>query len=234
MGLFDVVDDTVMLNQTVISELVKHRGELLKNKFGVKVFVYLMMGRNPCVITPDTIELLKQGDGNENSKKEPELRRKELRTIVQQPLIDALCENLEELFQDAEISVAVGEIVIAADDDLQRKIMTHVVKHLQTPYETNAEKHFVESNHGNFFLKKLLSYDRHREETVFGRVLMENSDEAAVRSWWKCNRGAFLCIRLLEMKDDKVKSWAHRILLQDKAAIKREKSKGAEILLEKL
>lgn len=234
MGLFDVVDDTVMLNQTVISELVRNRHEILKNKFGSKVLLYLMVGRNPCVITPDTIELLKKGDGNENSKKEAELRRKELRTIIQQPLIDAVCENFEDIFQEGEVSVAVGEMIVAADEDFQKKSLLRVVEHLRTPYEKSVENHLIESNHGHFFLKKLLSYDKYREKSIFARILMENSDEAVLRSWWQCNRGAFLCVRLLEVKDEDVKSWALGLLSKDKAAIKAEKSKGAEILFEKL
>ncbi|XP_003742321.1 pumilio homolog 3 [Galendromus occidentalis] len=234
MGLFDAVDDTVMLNQNIISELVKNRNELVKHKFGVKVFAYLMMGRNPCVITPDTIELLKQGDGNEDSKKDPELRRKELRAIVQQPLIDAICENFEELFGEGEVSVAVGEIMIAADEDFRRKAFLRVVEHLQVPYEKNAENHFIESNHGHFLLKKLLSSNKLEGKSFFARILMENLREDALRSWWKCNRGAFLSVRLLEVKDEEVKSWAQSLLSKDKAGIKKEKSKGAEILLEKL
>lgn len=234
MGLFDAVDDTVMLNQSIIVELMKNCADLLKDKFGSKVLVYLMVGRDPHTISPDTIELLKQGDKNESSKKEPEIRRRELRRLAQQPLIETICDHLEELIDAGETSVAVRDIILAMEQELRLKAMSRVVNLLKKPYEKDTN-HIIESKHGNFFIKKLLLNDKNKDKAELSLLVKEELGADVIRSWWKCNRGAFLCISLIEVKDPEVQEWAKNVLAKDKCEIAQQKdSKGAEILLQKL
>ncbi|OQR78692.1 pumilio protein-like [Tropilaelaps mercedesae] len=235
MGLLDVVDDTVMLNQTVISELMKNRDFLLKDKFGLKVLAYLIVGRDPRVINPETIDLLKRGDGNKNSKKDPEIRRKELRQLVQKTLIESICDNLEELITAGETSVVVRDIILSADAEFRINAMSRVLDLLKTPYEKGIEDHIIERRQGHFFIKKLLISDREKDKAEFSRLVMNQLGESVIRSWWKCNRGAFLCVSLIEAKDIDVKNWAKNALTKDRPEIAKQKnSKGAEILLERL
>lgn len=237
MGLFDVVDDTVMLKQMIITELMKNHADLLKDKFGSKVLVYLMVGRDPHVITPDTIELLKQGDGNDNSKKAADVRRRELRSFVQQTLIATICEKIDDFISTGETSVAVRDIILAAEPEIRGRALLSVVKLLETPYERDITDvhHLIENKHGNFFLKKLLLHEKDNDKAEFARLIMNQLGENIVRSWWKCNRGAFLCVHLVEVKDELVATWAKDIFTKDKSEIaKLTDSKGAEILLGKL
>ena len=46
----------------------------------------LQVGRNKTYFHPDVLSNLGQGDGNPNSKKEPEIRRKELADNLTEPL----------------------------------------------------------------------------------------------------------------------------------------------------
>ena len=57
--------------------------DVATSKFGLRVLHYLVLQRNPRIFNKELVELLKLGDSNLHSKKEPEIRRLELLKYVE-------------------------------------------------------------------------------------------------------------------------------------------------------
>ncbi|GFQ81205.1 pumilio homolog 3 [Trichonephila clavata] len=91
LALFDCLDDTVLIEKHIIKELVSHLLELSQNIHGKKVLSYLLNPRDPHYIHPDVINILKQGDGNQTSKK---ILKFEVQIILQHTV-----GNRKEAFQ---------------------------------------------------------------------------------------------------------------------------------------
>ncbi|KAK7896051.1 hypothetical protein WMY93_021376 [Mugilogobius chulae] len=99
-GHLDCVDDTKLVKQAVLSELLSSLSEVLGNKYGKKVMAYLLNPRDPAHLLPETIQLLQKGDGNQHSKKEASIRRRELLEVVSPPLLQHLCDNAAKMATD--------------------------------------------------------------------------------------------------------------------------------------
>jgi hypothetical protein len=64
MGLFDCVDDTVLVRKSIVAPLCEEIDKVSADKFGAKVLLYALCPRSSKYCAPDVIALLKQGDGN--------------------------------------------------------------------------------------------------------------------------------------------------------------------------
>src|SRR5690348_9718493 len=62
LRMFDVVDDTVLMSKAILAEIVKEMEDIAKDKYGRRVILYLLAGRSPKYISPQSIELLAKGD----------------------------------------------------------------------------------------------------------------------------------------------------------------------------
>lgn len=95
LTIFSCVDDTVLVNKLVISELVKSLQEsplLLLQKYGSRVLLYLLANRSRRYISNDCINELVRDDEivKETSKKNASARHDELVKYAIQPVIDGL------------------------------------------------------------------------------------------------------------------------------------------------
>jgi pumilio family protein 6 len=86
--LFECVDDTVLLNKAIISELVKDGlgpeesfCSLLRHKYASRVVLFLLMGRQKKYLPSHVYEELTHNDSirSKTTKKDQSLREKELR-----------------------------------------------------------------------------------------------------------------------------------------------------------
>ncbi|KAI4816938.1 hypothetical protein KUCAC02_009238 [Chaenocephalus aceratus] len=82
LAMFDCVDDTKLVKQAVLSEVLLSLDEVIGNKYGKKVLLYLLTPRDPAHLLPEIIKVLARGDGNTHSKKDMAVRRKELLEVV--------------------------------------------------------------------------------------------------------------------------------------------------------
>merc|ERR1712025_473291 len=94
MGIFDTVDDTKLVGKAIIGELLENVDTIMEDKYGLRVIKYLMASRDKTYTYPDVIQLLEKGDGNEHSKKDPAVRRKELREAAAGQLVKWLKKRL--------------------------------------------------------------------------------------------------------------------------------------------
>uniref|UniRef100_A0A3Q2FKK8 Pumilio RNA-binding family member 3 n=1 Tax=Cyprinodon variegatus TaxID=28743 RepID=A0A3Q2FKK8_CYPVA len=153
--------------------------EVLGNKHGKKVLLYLLSPRDPAHMLPEIARELEQGDGNAHSKKDMATRRKELLEAVSPALLDYLCANAATMVKDKATSVTISDILASACGDL-RPAMTAVAQLANqelVPGGVDGELHMAEHAAGHLVLKWLIEQDA---------VLAEAGREggASAGFWW--------------------------------------------------
>ncbi|KAG0325048.1 hypothetical protein BG000_001957 [Podila horticola] len=99
LRMFDVVDDTVLMSKAILTEIVKEMEDIAKDKFGRRVILYLLAGRSPKYISPQSIELLAKGDlvRANTSKKDAAVRSAELLGYISPALISMIASKTRSL-----------------------------------------------------------------------------------------------------------------------------------------
>ncbi|MED6252584.1 hypothetical protein ATANTOWER_013913 [Ataeniobius toweri] len=211
LAIFDCVDDTKLVKQAVLSEILSTLPEVIGNKCSKKVLLYLLSPRDPAHMLPEIVKELEQGDGNAHSKKDMATRRRELLEAVSPALLEYLCENAATMLANQEL----------------------------VPGGIKGELHMAEHPAGDLVLKWLIEQDAMlaeagREER-FSRILVDTVGTETMKSWVRVNRGVMVLCSLLNSSERSVAAEVKEEL----AAISSElhgikDNKGAEILLENL
>uniref|UniRef100_A0A1A8RG95 KIAA0020 n=1 Tax=Nothobranchius rachovii TaxID=451742 RepID=A0A1A8RG95_9TELE len=241
LAIFDCVDDTKLVRQTVLSEILSSLDEVIGNKYGKKVLLYLLSPRDPAHLLPEIIKLMEQGDGNPNSKKDAATRRQELLEAVSPPLLQYLCDHAGTMATDKAASVTISDILASACGDL-RPAMTAVAQlanHALVPGGVKGQLHLAEHPAGHLVLKWLIEQDvmlaeAGREER-FGRILVDTVTTELMKTWVKANRGAMVLCSLLNSCDRSVAAEVKEALQSIRTQLSRITDiKGVEVLLENL
>ncbi|EDO42548.1 predicted protein [Nematostella vectensis] len=240
LSLFDVVDDTVLVKKIIFPEIIANLKDIAQDTYGRKVLLYLLMPRASTHFHPDIVELLKKGDNNQYSKKDPELRRKELLDAISPSLVQLVCDHGEELMMDkgtcqlvmAALSNCTGDVVSAM------KAIAKAANKALDASSVDEEDHLVKSASGHFALKRLILQDKDKleagKDVFFSRTLLDVLDSGTLLEWCKVNRGAFVVASLLESTVPGVADQAKKQLKPHVNKIKEHTSKGAEIVLKLL
>uniref|UniRef100_A0A671L2B0 Pumilio homolog 3-like n=1 Tax=Sinocyclocheilus anshuiensis TaxID=1608454 RepID=A0A671L2B0_9TELE len=166
LAAFDCIDDTKLVKQIIISEMVRSLSEIISNKYGKKVLLYLLSPRNPAHLLAEIIQVLEKGDGNAHSKKDVAIRRTELLEAVSPPLLKYLCKNAQSMVMDKACSVAVRDLLGTAIGDL-RPAMEAVAAQAAEPLipgGEDGELHMAEHPAGHLVLKWLIEQDAKMKE----------------------------------------------------------------------
>ncbi|CAM4730682.1 unnamed protein product [Leuciscus chuanchicus] len=241
LAAFDCIDDTKLVKQIIISEMLSSLSDIISNKHGKKVLLYLLSPRDPAHLLPEIIQVLEKGDGNAHSKKDVAIRRKELLEAVSPPLLEHLCENAQAMVMDKASCVAVSDILGAAIGDL-RPAMEAVAALAAGPLVPGGEDgqlHMAEHPAGHLVLKWLIEQDAKMKEAEreerFSRILLEKVELEDLKTWASVNRGAMVLCCLLHSADESV---AEEVRVMLKSILpklqKIQNCKGVEVLLEKL
>ncbi|XP_062870431.1 pumilio homolog 3 isoform X2 [Trichomycterus rosablanca] len=241
LAAFDCIDDTKLIKQAILSELLSSLAEVIGNKYGKKVMLYLLSPRDPAHLLPEIVQLLEKGDGNAHSKKDVAVRRKELLEAVSHPLLQYLCENTPSMVMDKASSVVVSNILGAAVGDL-RPAMEAVARLAAEDFVAggvDGQLHIAEHPAGHLVLKWLIEQDAKMQaaerEERFSRVLLETVDVEKLKTWASTNRGAIVLCCLLQCADTGVAEEVKAALQSIRGDLKKIKNfKGVEALLEKL
>ncbi|XP_077441874.1 LOW QUALITY PROTEIN: pumilio homolog 3 [Vanacampus margaritifer] len=239
LAMFDCVDDTKLVKQAVLSELMSSLDEVISNKYGKKVLLYLLSPRDPAHLLPEIIKVLQKGDGNTHSKKDTALRRKELLEVVSPPLLDYLRDNAAAMVMDKATSVTVSDILASACGDLRpaMEAVAQLANQDLVPGGIEGQLHMAEHPAGHLVLKWLIEQDltllEAGKQECFSRILVDTVGMEKLRSWSKVNRGAMVLCSLLNSCDKSVVADV-KIALQDFELDSTNSSKGAEILRENL
>ncbi|KAF8968678.1 pumilio domain member 6 [Entomortierella lignicola] len=122
LRMFDVVDDTVLMNKAILVEIVKEMEDIAKDKFGRRVILYLLAGRSPKYISPQNIELLAKGDlvRANTSKKDAAIRSEELLKHISEPLISLIATKTRSLTSEPLACQVVLETLLHAHSSVER------------------------------------------------------------------------------------------------------------------
>ncbi|XP_053501531.1 pumilio homolog 3 isoform X2 [Ictalurus furcatus] len=242
LAAFDCIDDTKLVKQAIISELVSSLAEVISNKHGKKVLLYLLSPRDPAHLLPEIVQLLEKGDGNAHSKKDVAVRRRELLEAVSPPLLQYLCENTRSMVMDKACSVVVRDILGAAVGDLRPAM--EAIAQLAAAEDLVAggvegQLHMAEHPAGHLVLKWLIEQDSKMKASErkerFSQILLETVGLEKLKSWASVNRGAIVLSCLLQSADDGVVQEVKAALQSIITDLQKvQNSKGVEALLEKL
>ncbi|KAK7488494.1 hypothetical protein BaRGS_00020279 [Batillaria attramentaria] len=245
LAMFDVVDDTVLVQKVILDEILKNLTEVMSDNHGRKVLLYLLVRRDQAFFCPDIIHVLQLGDANTTSKKDPAVRAHELRDYVSGPLIKYLKENAKDLIMNSSTSLLVPAIAAHATGDMTEVLETvaNIVVESSTASSGQEKKKdapvcIVEDVAGHMTVKKLIMSDRQRmldgDPVLFSSVLLNAASSATLKSWAASNRGCFILVNLLEVDSPEVTAQLKAQMAPLKKYLKKMTFKGAEILLQKL
>ena len=169
-------------------------------------FIYILFtaGRDTTYFSPDYLALLKQGDGNEFTKKEDGIRRKELAATVEDALFTFLNENLYGLLKaDAKSSIFVRVALNSpnASADKVKPVFERLADMASDTFVIGQDN-LVESAAGNGLLKRIILFDKTRHATgspTFSQILINQIiAKDSIQCYLRCNRGAFLLVAMIE------------------------------------
>ena len=150
------------------------------------------------------MELLKQGDGNEHSKKEDSIRRKELLNAAQDSIYKFLAENLFGLLKaDPKCAIFLKGALncTRVPIEILKPVMERLADIASEKFEIGGNN-IVESASGHQLLKKIITQDKIRKSEgipTFSQMLLNGIvTKSTLECYIKCNRGAFLLVTMIE------------------------------------
>ncbi|KAG2469058.1 pumilio homolog 3 [Polypterus senegalus] len=240
LSVFDCVDDTKLVKQVILSEIASSMNSIVSNKYGKKVLLYLLRPRDPAQFVPEIVKLLQTGDGNAHSKKDVQIRQRELLEAVSSPLLKYFLENTRDMVMDKSSCVLATSILGFALGDLQPAMnsVADLAAETFVPGGVDGELHIVEHPAGHLVLKWLIEQESEEQverEQSFSRTLVDRVGMEKLKTWATVNRGAIVLCSLLQSKDEIIIDKLKAELKPLSAKLgKIKNAKGVEVLLEKI
>ncbi|KAM5300512.1 pumilio homolog 3 [Ctenodactylus gundi] len=242
LAAFDCIDDTKLVKQIIISEIISSLPNIVKDKYGRKVLLYLLSPRDPSHTVREILEVLQKGDGNAHSKKDPEIRRRELLESISPAVLNYLQKHAQEVVLDKSACVLASGILGSAIGDVQPAMdaIASLAAAELHPGGKDGELHMAEHPAGHLVLKWLIEQDKKMKgkgrEGCFAKTLVEHVGVKKLKSWASVNRGAIILSSLVQSIDQEVANKVKAGLKSLIPTLEKNKniSKGIEILLEKL
>ncbi|KAG8679681.1 pumilio domain member 6, partial [Ceratobasidium sp. 423] len=121
--IFDLVDDTKLVGKSLVTDVTSLSSSLSRT-LARRVLLYLLVPRTPRHFTPALLRTISQTDFAQGttSKKDPEVRRAELRVVASPGMIKAIEDEAETLVRDRGASVFVGEVMLFAEGDKSKAL----------------------------------------------------------------------------------------------------------------
>ncbi|KAI6182460.1 CPL domain containing protein [Aphelenchoides bicaudatus] len=248
-SFFDTVDDTILLNKTITKEIADNIADVIYDKWGNTVLHYIVHPRNPHVFSSGgLIEILKQGDGNEHSKKSPAERYKQIFDALKESLYTFMAANMKEILYNKTSAVLVlnsleptgeGEIMIRDVDPEQLKACFESIAELAAeeyvPHDNldeNKEKHLMQGGPGRFVFKKLLKVDKN-QPTVKLSEYVATLPKDQLSLFAATNSGCFDLLHMCISGSEKARN-AVRDAVNISSLKKKTGYPGAQYLLEEV
>lgn len=115
--LLEVVDDTVLVQKSVLQPMFKDLSALVNDKFGRRPILYLLAGRSHKYFIPQIIKYLEENDKIRalTSKKDPAVRRSELVKFLLPELVALVTKQGRKLIKQNFSSEVVCELLLHGD-----------------------------------------------------------------------------------------------------------------------
>ncbi|EPB70319.1 CPL domain protein [Ancylostoma ceylanicum] len=211
MAVFDSVDDTVLVNKYITSELSNEMSKLILDTWGEKVIHYVVHPRDGRGMPKEEIELLKEGDSNPFSKKEKKDRYAEIYRHICEGLYTYIAANMETLIFDQNRSkfIAASLETTSNYDLFDRQVPAEMRKQCNEAIAEVAKQefipmdsqrlHLIEHPAGHFLLMAVLRCDQSLPEDQQLSVELVNSlNKAELGSWICCNKGCHVLLKMLQ------------------------------------
>ena len=245
MALFDAVDDTKLVAKAIVTEIATNWRDIAVHEHGRKVVMYLLAGRDPKYTHPQIIDILKQGDGNPNSKKDMATRHKELLQYASPSWLEAVSHEPEMWLKDSKNCLVLGSILkFCVGEELQAafKAVASVIgnpldQDLRNAFSSNGEKvqYWVEQSAVHMTIKKLIQFDKLRTQPpYFSQAIIDEVDSDEIKGWLSCNRGSFVLVLMVETEINSVIQAVLEKLKNLRKFLQKQTNKGADILDSKL
>uniref|UniRef100_A0A803TYL8 Pumilio homolog 3 n=1 Tax=Anolis carolinensis TaxID=28377 RepID=A0A803TYL8_ANOCA len=242
LAAFDCIDDTKLVKQLVLSEITTSLANIANNKYGRKVLLYLLSPRDSTYFSPAIIKILQQGDGNAYSKKDVDVRHRELLEAISPALLNYLHLHAEEMVMDKAAFIVVTGILRHAMGDVQPAMETiaNLAAREMVPGGKDGQLHIAEHPAGHLVLKWLIEQDEKMKESArdgcFARTLVQHVSVDQLKTWAYVNRGAIILCRLLQSSEIEVVTQVKDQLKSLVPKLKKTKDQSTAIkaLLEKL
>ncbi|CAE6377945.1 unnamed protein product [Rhizoctonia solani] len=132
--IFDLVDDTKLVGKSLVTDITSLSASLSRT-LARRVLLYLLVPRTPRHFTPALLRTISQTDFAQGttSKKDPEIRRAELRAAASPGMIKAIEDDAEALVRDRGASMFVGEVMLCAEGD-KSKALDALLAPISSPY----------------------------------------------------------------------------------------------------
>ena len=239
MAIFDAVDDTKLVSKAIIGEMMELADTVITNKYGLRVVKYLMAGRDKAYTHLDAISLLEKGDGNENTKKDPDTKRAELVQAAAGPILEWMKAKLVTNLYDPPSTITMTCILnhLPPSDALD-EIWTLLSEEAAKPFvDGDDEPNIIENTASNMMLKKIIKKDKERHAAgvkTFSEVLLNTIDQDSVESWLLCNRGALVMVFCWETEIDDIQKLVRKNIKPLEMTLKKQKHNAGTILQKKL
>jgi len=244
LAIFDAVDDTALVNKFITKDIGNYIGEIIFEKYGQWVLHYIVFPRDYRFFLKGTLEILKQGDDNEYTKKSSDVRYKEIFDALKKPLLTYMAANMETLLFNKLTSVLVlnmleppvpNEAFRREIDDEDKiacfKAIAKVAGKEYIPFDMEGEPHIIESGCARFVLASLLRRDCKQERIKLSEYMADLPEEH-LSSFTAINNGCFLLHYMFRSGSEKAKEVVKRAVKVK--ALKKSSFQGAIHLLEDL
>lgn len=240
--IFDVVDDTKLVSKVILQELMSNFDDLINDPQGKKVLMYLIAPRNTKHLQYDLVKLMKTSDTLSTSKKDSEIRQRELFDFCKSFFLNYFTEHIDSTIKDGFQGFMMTEMIerLTADDNLNPLYQSLSSVLSTSSVEPQAENNLIENPIAHNVLRHLIIADGKRQKrfqlnsTLVSTLLSKISPDT-LRTWILCNRGCFIFVLMLEHSQTKEIERIRSLLVPSAIeTLKRQTFKGAQILSEKL
>ncbi|XP_003387437.1 PREDICTED: pumilio homolog 3-like [Amphimedon queenslandica] len=252
LGIFDCVDDTVLVSKTILTEIIASLEEICQDKHGRRVLLYLLNPRSPQHFSHQFLQLLTPGDSNQHSKKPQDIRWAELRAAISPPLIKLISENVVEWACEKPLAPLVIETVRSAVGDVTPIYTTLINEGLTRPLDTDHgindsdqmitdlvadsnQCHLIGDPCGHWVLKKLIAINREDSTPLFSDLIIQSVPSDYISTWATINRGCFVLSSLLseasKENQEKLKELLQSSVIDQ---LRTSNTEGASVLLKEL
>ncbi|XP_067928870.1 pumilio homolog 3-like [Watersipora subatra] len=222
-AIFDAVDDTKLVAKLIVSEVKERLDDLVKDKWGRHIVLYLLTPRQPQHVNKEIRQLLALGDDNPFSKKDVELRRKELREEISPAAISYAADNLDTLLADNKLKVLLFVILTHAAGSKDHLVRSIAALYNQ-PYTEKSIGHPLNDKSLRFTIRKLL-----QSENTVVQIFTDAIKPSIWRSYMQSENGChFISIMINGSKDEAKRSLIAEI--SKHKAIISEGSQSSELL----
>ncbi|EEY65784.1 uncharacterized protein PITG_03308 [Phytophthora infestans T30-4] len=237
MRIFDVVDDSVLVQKSILAEMNDELFSIAMHPSGRKILLQLLSPLNKKYLSADDLALLEPPmlpspeDPTVmvvNYKKDPDARREELLKGLQPKLEEMCAGNAEALMRSKEGRDVIVEVAKRSENsDLADSVAAAVVAE---PSDEETEPLHSDAN-GHYALRRLI------KETSLAEPLLAAVEEQFPQ-WATSNRGSFVVLAFLEAENvpknaTKVVKNALKPVMGELNKL-ADKQKGTKLLLEKL